>query len=254
VRDGAWGVVRAVIPSREKTKEQSMKCVNKLAAGALLLGQTFCSAAFAVTLAGNTVDYSFDVTQLGLFGQARVSGDTLYFTPVGFDAKSFNGSGFALANATMNIEVTAHDGWSFAGMGLTERGDYLLLGAGSTAAVSGQIRAFDIAHPLADLTAGISASTPLDLAGLPTRNWQADAALDLSAWHDARTVNVTVQNLLLASTSAASSLAFVEKKFVGLTPFTVAVTPVPEAETWTMMLAGLGLMGWATLRRRATSK
>jgi hypothetical protein len=237
----------------KKQKEQSMKCVNKLSAGVLLLGQTLCSAAFAVTLSGNTVDYSFDATQLGLFGQANVSGDTLYFTPVGFDVQSFNGSGFTLANATMNITVTARDGWSFAGMGLAERGDYLLLGAGSMVDVAGQIRAFDVAHPLTDLTAGISAAAPLVLQGTPTHNWQADAALDLSAWRDARTVNVTVENLLLASTGAASSLAFVEKKFVGLTPLMVEVTPVPEADTWAMMLAGLGLVGWTTLRRRATS-
>ena len=33
----------------------------------------------------------------------------------------------------------------------------------------------------------------------------------------------------------------------------VTVTAVPEAETYAMMLAGLGLVGWTTLRRRRTS-
>jgi len=29
---------------------------------------------------------------------------------------------------------------------------------------------------------------------------------------------------------------------------------VPEAETYAMMLAGLGLVGWVTMRRRTTNK
>ncbi|MBW8328617.1 MAG: PEP-CTERM sorting domain-containing protein [Thiobacillus sp.] len=233
-----------------------MKCVNKLAVGMFLLGQTLSGATLAapVTLAGSSVDFSFDDTLLGLFGQADVSGDTLFFTPIAFKAQSLNGAGFDLANSTMNIRVTARDGWSFASLGLVERGDYLLLGAGSTADVGGQMRVFDVASPLTDLTASIGASAPLDLPGMPTHNWQADAALDLGAWGDAQAVNVTIQNLLLASTGAASSLAFVEKKFVGLTPFMVAVTPVPEAQTYAMMLAGLGLVGAMAMRRRAISK
>lgn len=229
-----------------------MKRVKTLAAGIFLLGQALSGAAFAasVTLAGNTIDFTFDDALLGLFGPAAVSGDTLYFTPVAFQAQSLNGAGFALTNDTMNIQVAAHDGWSFAGMGLLERGDYLLLGAGSMADVGGQIRVFDLANPLADLDASISATAPLDLRGMPTHNWQADAALDLSAWNDARALNVTIQNLLLASTGASPSLAFIEKKFVGLTPDMLAVTPVPEAETYAMMLAGLGLVGLAAARRR----
>jgi len=40
----------------------------------------------------------------------------------------------------------------------------------------------------------------------------------------------------------------VEKKFVGLSFVT---TPVPEAETYAMMLAGLGLIGFVVRRRTA---
>lgn len=233
-----------------------MKRMKTLAAGILLLGQTLSGAAFAasVTLAGTTVNFTFDDALLGLFGPANVSGNTLYFTPVAFEAQSLNGAGFALANDTMNIQVAAHDGWSFAGMGLLERGDYLLFGTGSMVDVAGQIRAFDLANPFTELTASIGAAAPLDLPGIPTHNWQADAALDLSAWNDARTLNVTVQNLLLASTGVSPSLAFIEKKFVGLTPAMLAVTPVPEADTYAMMLAGLGLVGWIARRRRSASK
>ena len=238
-----------------------MKCVNtkylnKLAAGVFLLGQTLGGAAFAapVTLAGDTVNFSFDDALLGLFGPASVSGDTLYFTPVAFEAQSLNGAGFALANDTINIKVAAHDGWSFNRVDLIERGDYLLLGSGSTADVAGQLRVFDIAAPLTDTTASIASLSPLNLSGVPTHNWDARASANLSAWEGTQAINVTVENLLLASTSATSSLAFVEKKFVGLTPVMMAAAPVPEAETYAMMLAGLGLVGFAAMRRRKAGK
>jgi hypothetical protein len=229
-----------------------MKRVNHVAAGVFLLSQALSGAAFAasVTLSGNTVDFTFDDTLLGLFGPASLSGDTLFFTPVDFQAESLNGAGFDLTNSTMNIKVTAHDGWLFSDIALAEEGDYMLFGAGSTAAVTGQIRVRDVAAPLTDVTASIQSTAPLDQSGLFTTNWEAGATADLSAWTGTEAVNVTVQNILLGSTTAASSVAFVDKKFVGLTPTMAPITPVPEASAYAMMLAGLGLIGWR-IRRRA---
>jgi hypothetical protein len=233
-----------------------MKRVKTLATGIFLFGQTLSGAAFSApfTLSGNTVDFTFDDAMLGLFGQAGLSGDTLYFTPVDFIAKSLNGAGFAMANDTMNIKVTAHQGWSFSRVDLIEKGDYLLLGSGSEAAVGGQVRVFDIAKPLTDMTASVLSSNSLDQLGMTNRNWTTQTSIDLSAWNAAQAINVTVENLLLASTGVPSSLAFIEKKFVGLTPAMMAATPVPEAETYAMMLAGLGLVGFAAARRRAMPK
>lgn len=232
-----------------------MKRVNLLAAGIFVLGQALSGGAAAapVTLSGSTVDFSFDDAWLGLFGPASVSGDTLYFTPTAFDAQSSNGAGFSLANATINVTLAARSGYAFNTLDLVERGDYLLLGSGGTVDVGGQIRVFDVAAPLTDMTAGIASTAPLTTPGLPTHNWTATASANVSAL-DARVLNVTVENLLLASTSNPVSLAFIEKKFAGLSVGTVAVTPVPEADTYAMMLAGLGLVGWAALRRRATRK
>ena len=229
---------------------------NQVAIGVFLLGQTLSGAALAasVTLSGSTVDFTFDDTLLGLFGQPTLSGDTLSFTPVDFQAESLNGAGYSLTNNTMNIEVSAHDGWSFSTVGLVERGDYLLLGGGSTADVAGQVRVYDVDQPLTDMTAGIAATAALDQTGPGTHNWTADTSADLTAWEDTRTVNVTVQNLLLASTSGQTSLAFVDKKYVGLTPTTFAVSPVPEAQVSALMLAGLGLIGWQVGRRRIIGK
>ncbi|MDO9466303.1 MAG: FxDxF family PEP-CTERM protein [Thiobacillus sp.] len=230
-----------------------MKRMKTLTAGIFLLSQAFSGAALAasVTLSGATVDFTFDDAMLGLFGPANVSGNSLYFTPTNFKAQSLNGAGFALTSETMNIKVSAHSDWLFSSIGLLEKGDYLLLGAGSMADVTGQMRIFDVATPLVDITTSIVSTNPLNQTGLPTRNWNAMVSTDLSAWTTTQTINVTIENLLLASTGAMPSLAFVEKKFVGLS---VVTAPIPEAETYAMMLVGLGLVGFAAMRRRAALK
>lgn len=233
-----------------------MKRVKKMAIGIFMLGQAISGAAYSasITLAGTDVDFKFDDALLGLFGPANVSGNSLYFTPVDFAARSMNGAGYAFTNDTMNIKMTARNGLSFSSIGMVERGDYLLLGTGASAEVAGQMRVFDTARPLSDMTANIKSASPLNLPGVPTHNWTADAAIDLSAWKGVQAVNVTIESLLLSSTSTPTSLAFVESKFLGLTPGLTAVAAVPEAETYAMMLAGLGLVGWVARRRRATPK
>ena len=229
-----------------------MKRVKKLAIGIFLLGQALSGAASAasVTLIGDSVDFTFDDTLMDMFGQPEVSGNTLFFNPVDFVSQSLNGAGYALTNDTINIEVTAHSGWSFATVDLLEEGDYMLLGTGNTANVSGQIRVRDIAMPTVSLTDSIKTDSLLNVTSFSTVDWLANATVDVSAWDTANTLNVTVENLLVTSSSTPASLAFLEKKFVGLTIDTSFTAPVPEAETYSMMLAGLGLMGFMVARRR----
>src|SRR3569832_2674100 len=123
-------------------KEQHIKRVkhNHMAAGVFLLAQAFSGVAFAasVTLSGDSVDFTFDDTLMGLFGHPVLSGDTLSFTPVDFPASSTNGAGYTLAANTANIQMTAHNGYLFSSIDLAERGDYMLLGGGSTADVAKQ--------------------------------------------------------------------------------------------------------------------
>jgi hypothetical protein len=230
-----------------------MKRVNKkLAAGMTLLSQTLTGAAFAasVTLSGTTVDFSFDDTLLGLFGQANVAGDSLYFTPINFSAESMNGAGFDLTKQTVNVKVTAHDNWDFSSLALTERGDYLQVGQGAKVVVSGQIRAFDTLKPLAEVTSNILPTGAFQQTDdFITKNWEANAAANLGTMSTASMINVTLQNILVAQSPVGTdTLAFIEKKYAGLN---VITTPVPEAETYSMMLAGLGLIGFVVRRRTA---
>jgi hypothetical protein len=230
-----------------------MKRVNKkIAAGILLLSQTVSGAAFAasVTLAGSTVDFSFDDALLGLFGQANVAGDTLYFTPTNFTAESMNGAGFDLNKQTVNVKVLAHEGWDFSSLALNERGDYLRVGQAAKVVVSGQIRVFDTLNPQTEMTSSILPSGAFQQTDdFITRDWNANAAASLASISSASMINVTLQDILVAqSPMGTDTLAFIEKKYAGLS---VITTPVPEADTYAMMLAGLGLVGFAAARRRA---
>ena len=231
-----------------------MKRVNLLAAGMLVLGQILSGGASAasVTLSGTTVDFSFDDSLLGLFGQANVSGDLLYFTPTEFTAESMNGAGFDFTKQTINVTVTTHEGWNFSSLALTERGDYLRVGGGTAVAVTGQIRVFDAANPLDEVTASILSDDKFGKTkDFISRNWEASAMADLSGMNTASEINVTLENILVAQARSQSGLAFIEKKFAGLDVMTESVTtPVPEADTYAMMLAGLGLVGWSAMRRR----
>lgn len=200
-----------------------------------------------MTLQGRTVGFSFDDALQGLFGTASVSGDTLFFTPVAWSAASLNGTGFDLTHATLHVRVSANPGYAFDALALLARGDYLLEGAGSRVGIGGQMRAFDAEMPQTDLAVAIDADGDLSLRGLPTRDWSAHATLDVPAYGSSGLV-LTLAPLLLASSGVPNTLAFVEMKFVGLDVSTHAV-PVPEADTWSMMLTGLGLVGFTVLRR-----
>lgn len=231
-----------------------MNRMTQIAAGAFLVAQAFSGAASAasVTLSGTSVYFTFDDALMGLFGQPTLSGDSLSFTPVNFSATSANGEGYELTDNTVNVQMTVHDGYSFLSVDLTERGDYMLLGGGAMANVAGQVRVFDVNDPMMDTITSIGPSAAMDQTGISTHPWAAASSTDLSTWNGTKSVNVTFQNLLVSLTNGPSSLAYVDKKFSGLTATTATVTPVPEATSSAMMLAGLGLIGWQ-LRRRVRS-
>lgn len=235
-----------------------MKRTNKLAVGILLLSQTISGAAFAttVTLAGTTVSFTFDSALSGLFGAPTVTGDALYFTPTTYKAQSFNNSGFASASQTFNITVNANPGYRVSAVNLNEDGDYYNIGAGASVAVGGKLYVRDLESPLAPVAIGkIKAALPLtdvtSMADFETTDWTSHAGVaTLAGWGGAdgvvSGVNVTIENILLASSLTSDSAAFIEKKFVGLG---VVAAPVPEADTYAMMLVGLGLVGFAVRRR-----
>lgn len=253
-------IMRKPLSQSGAARTTSLKSLGALVwAGALLVSGT--AAAVPVTLAGTTVSFTFDSALTGLFGAATVSGDSIFFTPTNFKVFSSN-DGFEPISQTFNIAVTANAGYQIAGANLTESGDYYNINTSGPlegVAVSGQLRLVDLEAPLTPaVTSAINTSAPLTatttLAGFATTNWTASASAAVPLGWGGQdgiptAVNVTIQNILIASSLNLSSAAFIEKKFAGLDMVT---TPVPEAETYAMFLAGLGLIGFMA-RRRAQS-
>jgi hypothetical protein len=227
-----------------------MKPLFGFAVAALFAAQT--ASASTVTLSGSSVDFTYDDTLLSLFGAPTVVNDSLYFTPTSFDVASLNGAGINITNATVNIEITPKIGFDLDSVALDERGDYLLLGHGTEGVeATGQLRAFELSNPAILETASI-ASTPTTATGLPTSNWSAFAGinLDTPTWLPGGGINLTIENILLAYTSNPVSLAFIEKKFVGVS---LIASPVPEPSNRSLLLSSLGLIGFLVHRRSSGS-
>lgn len=230
-------------------------------AAALLSGSAF--AVNMVTVSGTNVSFTYDADNLGLFGAPTVSGDSLIFTPTNFVAQSTDGAGYDLTSSTVNISITANTGYQFSTVSLTERGDYALIGDDAEVSLGGQIRVFDLDDPFAnEVTDNIVATAPFDvhttLAGFTTTNWTANASVVVpgasAGWGGddgiVDGVNVTLENILIARTTQVGSLAYIEKKFAGTS---IIITAVPEADTYAMLLAGLGLVGFMARRVRKTA-
>jgi hypothetical protein len=226
-----------------------MKTALAVGLSAVLAGGA--ASAAPVTLTGTYVTYSFDDTQLGLFGTASLLEDALVFTPTAFAAGSVNGvSGTAVQ--TMHLTVSANSGYQLSALNLAESGSYNLTGSAS-AFVTGNITALDIEGTTDNESIGyLSTSAPLNVLGATT-GWTANAGVTLpsTGWGGddgvINSISLKITNQLFVVTGPLESTADVWKNTVALN---VVTSPVPEAKTYAMLLAGLGLVGF--MARRGT--
>lgn len=221
---------------------------------AVALGSMFAfgsAQAASVTLSGSFFDVTYDDALTGLFGTPTLVGDTLSWAPSGspgFTAASY-GQGINVTNSTFAVTVTAKDNYLIDGASLWESGDYFFFGDGSGVSATGQLRgrSLDTAgSPISttSIVAGsFAANAPFDFA---TTDWTATALVTLD--ESSKSATFTIQNILAAYNPPNSfpTAAFIEKKNVDLT---IAVSAVPEADTYLMMLAGLGMIGLMAKRR-----
>lgn len=228
-----------------------------IAGGALLLASSTASAAL-ITLNGSGVDFTYDDSQLGLYGSPTVSGNTIFFTPTTFKAISTNGVGSVMESSNVNVVITTHQGVTLGNLGLQERGDYSLSGDDSTVELDGELRAFDINNPLTvEDSSFITSSSDLTINDGKLHNWVGTAGIDLGTplWANTTSINMTLENVLTATTDDFPSKAFIDKKFAGI-GITVggsvppSSVPVPAA-AW---LFGSGLLGLIGVARRKTDR
>lgn len=249
---------------------------------AALVGATGMAQAAIITLTGVNFNVNYDNTKLGLFGVPTLgANDTLFFTLNSFSAQSLNGASAQLTASTISgIELVAKGTYQFGSLKLVEFGDYQLQGAGSTVAVTGQLRAFNASISgttgnaiTTQTTKGLTVSptTPLNLNDGINHDWFATSTINgstapvvptflngvnalnsVNTTTGTRVLGVAVENILTAFTPPVGNpfiqQAFIEKKFAGVQ---IAVSPVPEAPSPMLMVGGLALMGFV-LRKKCT--
>jgi hypothetical protein len=220
-----------------------MKKAFKVSLLALALLSAHAQAA-EYRLDGETFDIVFkNDSAFGLFGTPTLAGNTLFFTPDQYSAKSTTKQ-WDITNSTISFWIEADAGHHLAGASLVEQGDYSLFGKSAFASVAGQTRVVDIRDPGKSVAVGLTGAK--NLAPTPigeTANWEATSLQTFAP--DASKVKFTIENVLFANAGSKRNYAFVEKKYIGLT-----VSAVPEPESFAMLLAGLGLIGAIALRRR----
>lgn len=232
----------------------STKRLSKFQAALILSLSLFCAQAQAapITLVGANFDVIYDSSLLGLFGTPTLSGNALFFTPVAFKAESLNGAGVVTANSTINLSIIEHAGKNITSFDLVELGDYRLVGASSIVGIGGQTRVFDIANPFTFATSQITSASNLSIINSivdsTTHDWASSSSVAVTTpqWANTTSYNYTIENLLTAYTDPAGTgpkIAFIEKKFAG-SSISIVVTTVPEADTYAMLMAGLGFVGF----------
>lgn len=218
------------------------------------------ATAAPVTLIGNNFDLIYDDSLFGLFGTPTLTNDSIFFTPISFKAESLNGNGVVTANSTINLSIIEHANKNITGFNLLERGDYRLVGTGSVVGVGGQTRVFDRTNPFIENNTAITSASNFSIINSiidsSTHNWTSSSNVSVidPQWANTTNYNYTIENLLTAYTDPAGTgpkIAFIEKKFAG-SSISIVVTTVPEADTYAMMLAGLGFMGFISRRRKVS--
>jgi hypothetical protein len=223
-----------------------------------------------VTIDGTDFNVTYNESDLGLFGTLNLVGDNLFFTPNNFLADSVNGQGAVATDSTASgIIITAHPGFTFGTLSLSEFGDYLLQGPGSSVSVAGELVAFDYNNPFTTVTQVdqvTNPALPLTINDGTTHNWETSAVINNSStpttggspWlAGASQVDFEIENLLTAYTAScpesgcsAEEQAFIQKKLSGVE---VSVTPVPLPSTLWMALSALGGLALVTGAKRRSS-
>ncbi|MDP3584466.1 MAG: PEP-CTERM sorting domain-containing protein [Thiobacillus sp.] len=216
-----------------------MRTPTKAAVAALgLAGFLLVGAASA-----NEVTFTFDTTQpdFSMFGTPTVSGNSLTFAP-----SSFRATDGAPAYPMITITVTANAGYFLSGFQLIETGGYTLPTSVDEVSLGGVFEALDIEGTTGNLVSSAITGSAFTTTG-SNLAWTGGASLAIpaSGWGGpdglVTSVTLTIDNQLFAFGAGE-----IWKDAISV----VAVaTPVPEAETYAMMLVGLGLVGFMVRRR-----
>lgn len=229
-----------------------MKAVRTLVMfilGAIFLIGNPAYSAFDTWINGNTVSFHYDSTLTGLFGDPTVVGNSLFFTPTDFTAIALNNSGSNATNEIFNLEVKGIGDTNIIGANLTEKGAYILDSPTveePTVSATGQMWALNGNDPSMNLTDSLIATDAFSHTGLSSKDWEANANLDLGTWGSDKVI-LTLENILTANAFSTGDTAFIEKTQIVLS---VTAVPIPAA----IWLFGSALVGLIVTGRRTISE
>ena len=216
------------------------------------------------TVTGADFKVEYQLSAVGMYGDAKIIGSNILFFPTGFQAESIDGAATVATNSAVIIDIfMTNPLLAIDELHLVERGRYQLDGAGSTVAHTGLLDVIDTTN-FDFLSDNIVTDALLNINDNVLHNWVANGDIDLlnSPGHfvDTISVNVNITNNLSAFTQPGTipSYAMIEKTFqqqvvilgVNSMPPPLPGVPVPPA-VWLFGSGLLGLVGCA--RRRSAA-
>lgn len=225
----------------ERPGELLMKLKTVLLGVALSSSSGFAMA--LTTLPGTHFTVTFDSSLQGLFGDpVLLVGDVLRWRPTNLVDRNVG-----LISSTANVTVTANAGYDLSAFTFAEAGQYM---AWRRNTGTFNVNASGTLHVGPTSTSSVATgilAAPGNVSTLQSWGVLAGAAVPVPL--NTHSVTVKVDQILFASkTGLAGAYVNLVTADVGIT--THAAAPVPEPETYAMMLAGLGALGFLSRRRR----
>ena len=210
-----------------------------------------------------------------LFGAPTVSGNSMSFSPVGFNANAAGAAGSDVTDGQLSFGIQAKTNYVIPSIQLSEAGDTTIVGFGTDATLTKVVGYVFVTILEVD-------GTPINAVGdgaymtftphageyrlgthggggpFYTTAWSGGLTLNINqilvdngvSFIDGATlVQINLDNTLLA-TSENGTQSFIAKKAVGGVAFVIETEPIPEPSSALLALVGCGLVGGFRLRRR----
>jgi len=213
-------------------------------------------SASAVTFTGTNFSLTSGSPVAGEYGAISASGNTVYFKPggsPGFTAEAagdVSGPGSQTLSEDKSFSVQAAPGFVITGLWLKAIGTYFYFtGTNASVGVTGSLT-------VSPSTSALGAPAPAFVGYVSeqydAKSWVAQTGSIAMSLASPASATVRIQMALAASAFATAAdpdfnYAFIDARELQLT---VMTTPVPEPETYALLLAGLGVVGFVAARRR----
>lgn len=224
----------------------SMRNMRILTTCVLLLCANSAQSA-VVHLEGNTVDFYYDDAQPGMaaYGELTVVGDSIFATPTDFLAEASGVAGAGSFSSSGTVTVVLKSGYQFDAVAVAQQGDYQLTGTGAGVTVDSDLTVVDSSN-VATIETNTMINAGLGINDGDLHEWSSFGQFDLStvAWDSVTSIDLNLDTILTASTSAAGEYALIQNKYVGGGLITIETTEVPvPASVWLFVSGFLGLLG-----------